>query len=181
MGTAWKWILTKGEVIEQDLSGAPLRIGGMHQNITRGKAAEHAQRASEEQYHNIFNASADGLGVWRPDGTLVDANPAMYRMNGYESREAFLSAPPQQYIHPDSHALFATFLEAIKCQKSFHEEGTILGKDGCVIDVEVHGIPIQYQGAPHMLSIVRDIRERKQVSSLRANHPHRKKQRRFVL
>ncbi len=159
----WKWILTKGKVIEHDITGAPLRIVGMHQDITRRKAAEHAQSASEAQYRDIFNASADGLGVWRPDGTLVDANPAMYRMNGYESREAFLKASPHQYIHPDSYTLFDTFLAAIKHQKSFHGEGKNLAKDGHVIDVEVHGIPIQYQGSSHMLTIVRDIRERKQA------------------
>jgi two-component system NtrC family sensor kinase len=38
---------------------------------------------------------------------------------------------------------------------------TIRRKDGSALDLELHGIPMQYQGEPHVLTIARDITEKK--------------------
>ena len=38
---------------------------------------------------------------------------------------------------------------------------TELRKDGSALELEVHGIPMQYQGKPHVLTIARDITEKK--------------------
>ena len=42
-----------------------------------------------------------------------------------------------------------------------HTELTELRKDGAILELEVHGIPMQYRGKPHVLTISRDITEKK--------------------
>ena len=44
----WFWVLTRGQVVERDPSGRPLRMIGTHRDITTLKAAEEALRASKE-------------------------------------------------------------------------------------------------------------------------------------
>ncbi len=45
--------------------------------------------------------------------------------------------------------------------ESLHSEVTDRRKDGPPLELEVHGIPMQYQGQPHVLTIARDITEKK--------------------
>jgi two-component system NtrC family sensor kinase len=42
---------------------------------------------------------------------------------------------------------------------------TELRKDGSALELEVHGIPMQYQGKPHVLTIARDITEKKRAAA----------------
>jgi PAS domain S-box-containing protein len=51
-------------------------------------AAVHAlaeQRFAEESYRKLFESSIDGIYVTTPDGELLNANPALARMMGYDS------------------------------------------------------------------------------------------------
>jgi PAS domain S-box-containing protein len=147
--------------------GGQDRILALTREITERKAAEEALRASEEQYRGIFDTASDGFGVWRSDGTLVDVNPAMYRMHGYVSREEFMALDPRWYIHPQSHGQFQQFLQTLQTGRLFHCEGRDIRKNGEIFDVEIHGITFQYRGEPHLLSIVRDITERKRAAEER--------------
>ena len=63
------------------------RILALARDITGRKIAEAALRASEEQYHSMFNASIDGLALWNAAGEIVDTNPALWRMYGYSDDE----------------------------------------------------------------------------------------------
>ncbi|HXH01879.1 MAG TPA: PAS domain S-box protein, partial [Candidatus Competibacteraceae bacterium] len=150
------------------LAGQP-RILAFTREISERKQAEAALRASEEQYRAIFNASVDGIAFWNPDGRLVDLNPAFARMHGY-SREELLRMDPQQFVHPTSWDQFQRFIETLSTGQPFHTEARSMRSDGTAFDVEVNGIPMEYQGAPHLLAIVRDISERKRAeAALRAS------------
>ena len=45
--------------------------------------------------------------------------------------------------------------------ESLHSEVTERRLDGSALELDVHGIPMQYQGKPHVLTIARDITEKK--------------------
>src|SRR5262249_38601179 len=62
----------------------------LQEEIAKRIEVQHALRASEEQYRAMFNASIDGLALWRPDGAIVDINFTLWRMYGY-SDEAFIA------------------------------------------------------------------------------------------
>src|SRR5262249_41204486 len=43
------------------------------------------QRLAEESYRKLFESSVDGIYVTTPRGELLDANPALARMMGYDT------------------------------------------------------------------------------------------------
>ncbi len=137
--------------------GGQERILALARDITGRKVAEAALRASEEQYHAMFNASIDGLALWNAAGEIVDTNPALWRMYGYSDDE-YSALPAGRYTGPCYHP---DFLKAVAAGESIHSEVSDLRKDGSALEVEVHGIPMQYQGQPHVLTIARDITEKK--------------------
>ena len=51
------------------------------------------QRLAEESYRKLFEGSVDGIYVTTPAGKLLNANPALARMMGYETPEAIDPAP----------------------------------------------------------------------------------------
>jgi PAS domain S-box-containing protein len=58
------------------------------------EAAVHAlaeQRLAEESYRKLFEASIDGIYVTTPGGLLINANPALARIMGYESAEELIT------------------------------------------------------------------------------------------
>ncbi|MGH8472597.1 MAG: PAS domain S-box protein, partial [Gammaproteobacteria bacterium] len=111
----------------------------------------------------MFDSSIDGLALWNAEGTIVDVNPALWRMHGY-TREEFLMLPHRQLVHPSCYPAFDDFLRALAASKPFHAEVTDLRKDGCEFGLEVHGVPMRYRGEPHVLTIARDISEKKRAA-----------------
>jgi PAS domain S-box-containing protein len=137
--------------------GGKDRILTLGRDITDRKEAEEALCASEEQYRAIFNASIDGMALWNAAGELVDTNPALWRMYGYDDGEA----PGWHAKHPKRPSYDAAFLQAVAGGESLHTEVTEVRRDGSALEVELHGIPMQYRGKPHVLTIARDITEKK--------------------
>ena len=148
----WHEVFVKRVII-----GGEPRVLALARDITGRKTAEAALRASEEQYHAMFNASIDGLALWDAAGEIVDTNPALWRMYGYADGES-ATLPPESDAGPCYHL---DFLRAVAAGESLHTEVTDRRKDGSTLEVEVHGIPMQYQGKPHVLTIARDITEKK--------------------
>jgi PAS domain S-box-containing protein len=137
--------------------GGQERILALARDITGRKLAEAALRASEEQYRAMFNASTDGLALWNAAGEIVDTNPALWQMYGYGDGDS-----PALPLGSDTGPCYHTeFLKAVAAGESLHSEVTDRRKDGSPLELEVHGIPMQYQGQPHVLTIARDITEKK--------------------
>src|SRR5690349_17038190 len=122
--------------------------------------SEAALRASEEQYHAMFNAAIDGVALWDASGDLVDTNPALWRMHGYADGRP----PAATRFGSVGPSYDPRFLRAVAGGECLHAEIVQQRKDGATIDVELHGIPMQYQGKPHVLTIARDITEKKRAA-----------------
>lgn len=135
----------------------------LQQDIAKRIEVQQALRASEEQYRAMFDASIDGLVLWSPGGEIVDTNPAIWRMYGY-SREAFLALTPEEVARRASRRALGEILRSVAKGEPFHLEVTDHRKDGSSLELEIHGIPMQYQAKPHMLTIARDITEKKRAS-----------------
>jgi PAS domain S-box-containing protein len=88
----------------RDGDGRPDRILGVTRDITERKRVEAALRTAEETYRNIFLDSP--IGLFRTDvnsGFLLDANDAVARFIGFESREQLLAEPfsiAERYVDP---------------------------------------------------------------------------------
>ena len=135
----------------------------LQEDIAKRIEVQQALRASEEQYRAMFDASIDGLALWSPDGAIVDINLTLWRMYGY-SDEAFLARDPEKPIRQARRPALDKILPSVSRGEPFHTEVSDHRKDGSSFEVEVHGIPMQYQAKPHMLTISRDITEKKRAS-----------------
>jgi len=54
-------------------------------DISERKKTELALRKSEDKYRKLFENAMYGVYLAKPDGTVLDANPAMVKMLGYNS------------------------------------------------------------------------------------------------
>lgn len=81
---AWRWILTRGRVVEWDKHGQPLTMSGTHTDITERKIFELAQ----QQANVVFDRSYDGIMVISADRVITKVNDAFTRITGYNADEA---------------------------------------------------------------------------------------------
>jgi PAS domain S-box-containing protein len=70
----WKWISNHGKVVLRDQQGNPLRMAGIHFDISDRKQAELALRQSEEFKNRILDSSSDCIKVLSLDGRLLYMN-----------------------------------------------------------------------------------------------------------
>ena len=115
---------------------------------------------SEAQYRSMFNASIDGLVLWNADARVVDVNPAMWKIFGYSEAE-FMSLPPSRFVGP---VRPADFLRTVTADAPQDTEITELRKDGSPVVLEVHAVPMSYRGARHVLTIARDVTEKRRAA-----------------
>lgn len=136
----------------------------LHRDIAARIKVQQALLASQEQYRTMFNASIDGLALWSSDGAIVDINPALWKMYGY-SDEEFLARDPEKPIRQEPRPALDRIMPSVAKGEAFHTELTDRRKDGSSLELEVHGIPMEYRAQTHMLTISRDITEKKRAST----------------
>ncbi len=164
-----------GEHFQADIRTIPfLHRGEPHvltvvHDVTERRRREEALRASEEQYRAIFNASFDGMIIRTLEGEIVDVNPALESMYGY-TREELVGRTFGPIISEQRAGSFRGYLAEVAAGRHFRTESQVPRKDGSRVYIEVLGSPVMYQGRPHVLSVVRDISERRErEQALRAS------------
>jgi len=80
--------------------GEPHYIVGMIEDITEERAARQTLAESEARFRAMFENSAVGMGVMSLDRMVIDANPAICTMLGYE-RDELVGQSPALVTHPD--------------------------------------------------------------------------------
>ncbi|MCK5827473.1 diguanylate cyclase [Candidatus Bipolaricaulota bacterium] len=135
----------------------PVHIS-INRDVSDRADREATLRESEVRYRSIFESTTDAVLIFDRNGVIVEANPNAYQMYGYEPGK-LIGVPADQVIHADYFHGFTNFRTAIDDSGHFRARSVNLRKDGTPFDVEVHGGRFSYRGGPHLLSIVRDIRE----------------------
>jgi PAS domain S-box-containing protein len=149
-----------------EVRGVPMTYRGephvlyIGRDVTVAKAAERDLRESEEQYRAIFNASFDGMIIRTLEGEIVDVNPALLAMYGYQ-RKDLIGRDFGPIISGARIEGFREYLATIKAGRPYRTESRVPRKDGSAVYIEVLGSPVTYRGKPHALSVVRDITERR--------------------
>ena len=82
------------------------------------EAAVHAlaeQRLAEESYRKLFEGSVDGIYVTTPAGALLNANPALARIMGYDAPEQMINSVSDIahtiYVHPAARAEYQLLMQ----------------------------------------------------------------------
>ncbi len=83
-GETTVWVLDRGDVVERDAHGAPLRMVGSFVDISERKAAELALGVRTELLNAIFDLSPDGFVSFDEAHRVSSASPAFTHMTGIE-------------------------------------------------------------------------------------------------
>jgi PAS domain S-box-containing protein len=135
------------------------------------EAAIHAlaeQRLAEESYRKLFEGSVDGIYVTTPAGALLNANPALARMLGYDTPEDLIRGIGDitrgTYVHPEARSEYQRLMQRDGVVREFEYQvykrggGAILwlSNSGTVVRDE-NGEIVRYEGT------VRDITDQKRA------------------
>jgi len=126
------------------------------------------QRLAEESYRKLFEASIDGIYVTTPSGELLNANPALARIMGYDTPEQLISGASSDiahnvYVHPAAREEFKRLMRRDGMVREFEYQvrqrnGNILWlSDSATVVRDDDGEVTRYEGA------VRDITDQKRA------------------
>jgi diguanylate cyclase (GGDEF)-like protein/PAS domain S-box-containing protein len=122
-------------------------------------------RESESRYRTLFDSAADAIFVHDLKGRFLDVNTVACERYGY-SKEEFLQMSPQEIVIPGRKKGVLQRFEEIRKRGHVLYETVHLTRDGINIPTEVSSQIIEYRGRPVILSIVRDITERKETEEV---------------
>lgn len=151
----------------KEVDGQITGTEGVVRDISDRKQAEDALRESEEKYRQMVNHLPDAIIVHQ-EGTIVFANSAAFNLLGASSSSQVLGKSAFSFVHPESRELAGQRIRKIyETGESvdFSEEKFITLR-GDVLEAEVIGLPVTYQGNQAIQTIVRDITERKKAEKL---------------
>jgi two-component system NtrC family sensor kinase len=123
-----------------------------------------ALRRNETRFTELFETLQEGIYIATPEGRILDVNPAMVRMLGYESKEELLKRQvPEILVDPAERKILKEQAELSPIVQG--REITLLRKDGSSIVClnsaaavrDNSGKVVRYQGA------VVDITERREI------------------
>ncbi len=141
--------------------GTILYYDGTVEDITDKKLAEEKLHESEERYRLLVEKSPDAIAL-HYEGKWIFINSAGARLVGAKSPQELIGRYIIDVIHPDSRKKVVDRLRQVtEGKEALPMEEKFVKLDGSVIDVEIIGIPITYQGLKAGQVIVRDITERK--------------------
>jgi diguanylate cyclase (GGDEF)-like protein/PAS domain S-box-containing protein len=80
---SWKWILARGLVVKRAADGRPLRMIGLHSDIS-----EHKQREDELRLSStVFNLADEAMLITNAQNNILSVNPAFTAITGYLPEE----------------------------------------------------------------------------------------------
>ena len=170
-----RWRRKDGTIIDVLLSSTPLDVDDLHKgvtftalDITRRIEMENALRESEKKFSLAFDASPDSVNINRlDDGLYVEINKGFERLTGY-SRDDIAGRTSFEINIWHDPADRQKLVQAIR-EKGYCEnlEARFRRKDGSLTIALMSARVISLHGVPHIISITRDISERKQAEAER--------------
>jgi PAS domain S-box-containing protein len=137
------------------------------QEITEREQAERALRESEERYRALFEQANDAIFVENQDGEILDVNHRACELLGY-TREELLAMKVTDLQAPEVRGEAGSVTRAeLEHHADRPFESIDIHRDGTRIPVEISKSPLMGQEDGLVLSIVRDITERKQAEEAR--------------
>jgi diguanylate cyclase (GGDEF)-like protein/PAS domain S-box-containing protein len=79
---SWKWILARGKLVSRDAEGSPLRIIGMHTDISERKLAENQLHIAA-----IAFEAQEGIMITDADNVILRVNRSFTSVTGYTAEE----------------------------------------------------------------------------------------------
>lgn len=155
-----------------DIRGTPLPGGGFvssYTDVTEQERAAEALRQSEKRYRMLIDLSPDGIIVHRHRRILI-ANPAAAKLCGLDSPEEAIGRDVLDFIDPGFHQLVRDRVALLEREPERfrlpRSEIAYLRADGSSVPVEGTATVIALEDGPAIISVLRDITERREADNL---------------
>lgn len=138
-------------------------------DITERMKAENEIKESEEKFRNIFNSANDSIFLHKisddgKPGKFIEVNDVACKTFGY-SRDEFLKMTPKDIVSPrEGDDVFKRGAKLIEKEHNTFESKDIT-KEGLEIPMEINSHLITLKGKKLVLSVSRDITERKKAEN----------------
>lgn len=147
-----------------ELSNVAEAINGMLETLERSREQ---LRESKERYRILFNSGSDLIFVSQVTdgdalGGLTEVNRVAWRKLMY-AREELLRLSIPKVLDPEGGSDFPALVERLMSEGQILYEAAAVAKDGTRIPVEVNAHVFDFEGQLAVLSIARDITERRRA------------------
>ncbi len=137
-------------------------VGALH-DITERKKAEEIIRLNEEKFRTIYNNSNDTIIVMNDKNEIISVNQAVTKIINYSTEEILgkniLDIIAEEYREEIQKRIF----QLHKGEKIPLKEFEMITKTGYKVPVEGNSKQINYEGKKSILSVIRNIQERKEL------------------
>ncbi len=175
-GFEWTAISREGRSVVFETNAEPFFDEGrlvrgyraIHRDITERKAAEVALRDSEERFRQLFEGVTDALFVHeiRVDGSpgrFVEVNDLACRRLGYSREELLRMSPREIDAQPPEGKELTPIGQQLRAGRFLTFEQVHVARDGRRIPVEISSHMFELAGRSMVMSIARDITQRKEA------------------
>jgi PAS domain S-box-containing protein len=158
-----------GSLLPAEISAKMLpdgRLFAIVRDITERKKAEQALKQSRDTLKTLLEGLPDGISL-TIDSRVVFANPAMAAMYGYTTEEFFGKVPADVLDPPELEKAIGRMQDLLQGGPAYASEYNCRRADGTLFPVEVTSRIIELDGSRALLSIHRDLTERKKARTER--------------
>ena len=163
-----RWVQELGRGIF-DQQNKLLYIDGFIWDVTAQKEAQLALRSSEQKLSSLYQLAPLAIVLSRfDDGSILDANPELYQMLGYDAtslkHSSFAELTPASYDEQEQQQL-----ASLQQQGRYGPyEKELLHQDGHLVPVVQSGVLIESaSGEQQTWSIIQDITEHKRIEQMK--------------
>lgn len=134
----------------------------LQQDIVKLEQVEHELRAQENKFHILFESANDCILILDLEGRIKDINRIGHERLGY-GKEEMIGRRIAQFDSPDFAPRVISRIAEIQEKGCATFESAHVRKDGTLMPIEINSRKVELEGQPNVLSIIRDITERKQA------------------
>jgi PAS domain S-box-containing protein len=143
----------------------------LKQELAESRQAIETIKASEEKYHLLFNSSRDAMFVHRPTvdnmpGIFIEVNDTACQMLGRTRKELLTMQPSSIANLKKARHRLKEAMTILAKKGELLTESVFVHKDGSEFPVEISIHLFKLQGRPAVLSVARDITERKKEEEI---------------
>ena len=152
----------------EDTSSLLKIVGQVFANALENKKTRQALHESEEHLRTVYETFPDSVTIIdAEDGRCVDVNSAFTRLTGWTTEDVIGKTAADLDIWHDPHEREKLTAGIARNGKVENLEAKFRLKDGSVITALMSAVLIQLKNKPHILTITRDISERKSAQKER--------------